>query len=94
MSRKSKSPDPPSRPQTDDAQPLQTSKKPASTSEARVVQADVPVDVPRTPARPDATTPDVASEQSTPPRDPDDGQSWADNALPAPNKKNARTSLF
>jgi len=98
MPHRSKSPDA-TRSSKTDAQPKRTPKHetrgtPASTGEARVVQADAPVAVPQPPARPDASTPDVAREQSAPPRDPDDGHSWADNALPAPNKKNARTSLF
>ncbi|WP_028356130.1 hypothetical protein [Bordetella petrii] len=53
-----------------------------------------PVDVPRQPPRPDASTPDEAAKDSRPVRDNRDDSNWADGSKPRPHAKNTRTHLL
>lgn len=79
-----------------DHRPTETDQtaSPDATEAGRIQQSDAPVDVPKTPGKPTSTTEDVASQESHPPQNPDDGSVWSDTELPAPNKKGVRTHLF
>lgn len=62
-------------------------------SEGKVRPPEDPVDTPRVPT--DANVKDdVAGKQIQPEANEAGGSTWADTALPAPNKKKARTHLF
>ncbi|GAB1579225.1 MULTISPECIES: hypothetical protein [Bordetella] len=84
-----------------------TTRKPARPAPARQAahRADAPeggkilpprdpVDVPRQPPRPDASTPDEAAKDSRPVRDNRDDSNWADGSKPRPHAKNTRTHLL
>ncbi len=62
--------------------------------QAKVIPPRHPVDVPNTPARPSATTPDEAAEQRRPYVDERSQSNWADSGAAKPRAKRARTSLL
>ncbi|GAA5236428.1 hypothetical protein FOZ76_23665 [Verticiella sediminum] len=64
-----------------------------AANEGRVLPSGGPVEVPRVPM-PENAKDDVAGKQSHPRADESGGTSWADNALPAPNKKTVRSNPY
>lgn len=53
-----------------------------------------PVDVPKQPVKPDASTPDEAARDQRAVVDNQTESNWADGVAPQPRAKNARSSLF
>lgn len=61
---------------------------------AKVLPPQGPVDVPRQPDKPDATTPDVAASDKRAVVDNKTESNWADGSAPQPKAKNARSSIL
>jgi hypothetical protein len=77
--------------------------QPDTSQNAKVFPPDSPVDVPNLPTAPDSKKPrpdqtDISRHEPNPdqpgPAVDRSTSSWADNTNPAPDKKNARSSLF
>ncbi|CAB3816328.1 hypothetical protein SB816_26185 [Achromobacter sp. SIMBA_011] len=67
---------------------------PAEHDGAKVLPPRGPVDVPRQPAKPTASTPDEAARDGRRVADDKTESNWADNAKPQPRAKNARSSIL
>ncbi|WZB75671.1 hypothetical protein WJ972_05535 [Achromobacter insuavis] len=67
---------------------------PATQDGAKVLPPRGPVDVPRQPAKPTASTPDEAARDGRRVADDQTESNWADNAEPQPRAKNARSSIL
>lgn len=65
-----------------------------AAASGKVLPPQSPVDVPRQPARPDASTPDEAARDGRRVADDQTESNWADNAQPQPRAKNARSSIL
>ncbi|WP_258128217.1 hypothetical protein [Achromobacter anxifer] len=74
------------------AKPARARKQPEDN--AKILPTRSPVDVPRLPAKPDASTPDEAARDKRIVADTRTESNWADGSAPQPNAKNARSSLF
>jgi hypothetical protein len=61
---------------------------------AKILPPSGPVDVPKQPVKPDASTPDEAARDKRAVVDNQTESNWADGAAPQPRAKNARSSLF
>ena len=61
---------------------------------AKILPPHGPVDVPKQPVKPDASTPDEAARDKRAVVDNQTESNWADGAAPQPRAKNARSSLF
>lgn len=61
---------------------------------AKILPPRGPVDVPKQPVKPDASTPDEAARDKRAVVDNQTESNWADGAAPQPRAKNARSSLF
>lgn len=67
--------------------------KPAEDN-AKILPPSGPVDVPKQPVKPDASTPDEAARDKREVVDNQTESNWADGSAPQPRAKNARSSLF
>ena len=83
---------------TDATDPTDPPRRPESTpAQARVRRGSAQMDMPRTPppAPAEKNAPQDRQEHfGQPASNPDEGSSWADSALPAPRKKNARANPY
>lgn len=61
---------------------------------AKILPPRGPVDVPRQPDKPDASTPDEAARDKRAVVDNQTESNWADGAAPQPRAKNARSSIL
>lgn len=61
---------------------------------AKILPPQGPVDVPRQPDKPDASTPDVAASDKRAVVDNKTESNWADGSAPQPKAKNARSSIL
>ncbi|CAB3685842.1 hypothetical protein [Achromobacter piechaudii] len=78
-----------------DSKPRSPASK-AATSEdtAKILPPRGPVDVPKQPVKPDASTPDEAARDKRAVVDNQTESNWADGDAPQPRAKNARSHLF
>lgn len=78
-----------------DSKPASPASK-AATSEdtAKILPPRGPVDVPKQPVKPDASTPDEATRDKRAVVDNQTESNWADGDAPQPRAKNARSHLF
>ncbi|MBB1593040.1 hypothetical protein [Achromobacter sp. UMC46] len=68
---------------------------PAGTQDnAKILPPRGPVDVPKQPVKPDASTPDEAARDQRAVVDNQTESNWADGAAPQPRAKNARSSIL
>ncbi|CAB3627167.1 hypothetical protein [Achromobacter pestifer] len=68
--------------------------RPDAVDNAKILPPGGPVDVPKQPVKPDASTPDEAAGDKRAVVDNQTESNWADGAAPQPRAKNARSSLF
>lgn len=61
---------------------------------AKILPPSGPVDVPKQPVKPDASTPDEAARDKREVVDNKTESNWADGSAPQPRAKNARSHLF
>lgn len=66
----------------------------AQIADAKVLPPQGPVDVPRLPSKPTASTPDEAARDTRRAVDDETESNWADGAAPQPRAKNARSSIL
>ncbi|QVQ28115.1 hypothetical protein [Achromobacter deleyi] len=65
-----------------------------SPDNAKILPPRGPVDVPRQPDKPDASTPDEARRDKRAVVDSRTESNWADGSAPQPRAKNARSSIL
>ncbi len=66
----------------------------AGADRVKVLPPLAPVDVPRQPAKPTASTPDEAARDTRRQVEDETESNWADGAAPQPRAKNARSSIL
>ncbi|MGV2865926.1 hypothetical protein [Achromobacter sp. AGC39] len=69
-------------------------KADAPQDTAKILPPRGPVDVPKQPVKPDASTPDEAARDKRAVVDNQTESNWADGDAPQPRAKNARSHLF
>ncbi|CAB3639003.1 hypothetical protein DXK93_05725 [Achromobacter sp. K91] len=74
------------------AKPAQAGKR--AEDNAKILPPRSPVDVPRRPDKPDASTPNEAARDKRIVADTRTESNWADGSAPQPRAKNARSSIL